>query len=144
MAIGAAGGIVKERNGSVRLWYLLHNTTHDAITAVAVSHDDGASFSKPVLGLREFGGSTSNNLLPGNAMDEGVQNVWLDAAAKDPTERYVGQHEDASSGEITLAVSPDGLHWRQKAAWNFQGNADSRAEIFFDEWIERYVLITRN
>jgi hypothetical protein len=59
-------------------------------------------------------------------------------------ERYVGQHEDGTSGEILATVSADGLHWREKARWNFQGNADSRAEIFYDDWIERYVLITRN
>ena len=127
---------------------MLHNASNDgghvAITALAISSDDGATFSKPMLDMRKFGGSTSNNLLPGNAMNEGTQNVWLNPAAKDPTERYVGQHEDATSGEIVLDVSADGLHWRQKSAWNFQGNADSRAEVFFDEWIQRYVLITRN
>lgn len=148
-AVQAAGGLVKEANSTVRLWYVLKNAStagasRGAVAAVATSTDDGVSFSKPLLGLRLEGGSTANNFLPGNAMTAGPQNVWLDQHATDPTERYVGQHEDASSGEIVVTVSEDGLHWREKARWNFQGNADSRAEIFYDEWIERYVLITRN
>jgi hypothetical protein len=149
-AVQAAGGIVKEDNGTVRLWYTLKNASTSGsshgIAAVAVSHDDGATFTKPLLGLRPSGanGSTANNFLLGNAMAEGPQNVWLNQHATDATERYVGQHEDGTSGEILATVSADGLHWREKARWNFQGNADSRAEIFYDDWIERYVLITRN
>ena len=146
-AVQAAGGIVKEENGTVRLWYTIKGgASSEGITAVAISDDDGSTFVKPLLGLRPDGpnNSTANNFLRGNAMAGGTQNVWLDHHATDNNERYVGQHEDALSGEIVLTVSADGLHWQEKSRWNFQGNADSRASIFFDSWIDRYVLITRN
>ena len=144
--VEASGGIVKEQNGTVRLWYTLTKAgASEGVTAVAVSDDDGVTFVKPLLGLRPgVNGSTANNFLVGNSMAEGTQNVWLDYHAAERSERYVGQHEDALSGEIVLTVSADGLTWREKSRWNFQGNADSRAAIFFDSWIERYVLITRN
>lgn len=146
-AVQAAGGIVKEENGTVRLWYTIKGgASSEGVTAVAISDDDGSTFVKPLLGLRPDGpnNSTANNFLRGNAMAGGTQNVWLDHHATDNNERYVGQHEDALSGEIVLTVSADGLHWQEKSRWNFQGNADSRASIFFDSWIDRYVLITRN
>jgi hypothetical protein len=93
-ALSAAGGIVKEPNGTVLLWYSLHNASNSGgtsgVTALAVSTDDGATFTKPLLGLN---GPT--NFLSGNPMENGVQSVWLDPHAASSDERYKGQHEDA-------------------------------------------------
>ena len=94
MALSAAGGIVKEPNGTVLLWYSLHNASNSGgtsgVTALAMSTDDGATFTKPLLGLN---GPT--NFLSGNPMENGVQSVWLDPHAASSDERYKGQHEDA-------------------------------------------------
>ena len=139
-ALSAAGGVVKEDSGEVRLWYNLHNASGSGasagITALAVSGTDGRSFTKPVLGLR---GRT--NFLLGNSMENGAQSVWLDQHASSPQEKYKGQHEDSSSGEIAMAASPDGLHWHEFARWNFQGNADSRTQVFWDERVGKYVMV---
>ena len=113
LAISAAGGIVKELNGTVRLWYSLHNSTNNGgssgVTALAVSQNDGATFTKPVLGLN----GVNTNFLAGNPMENGVQSVWLDPHAASVDEIYKGQHEDATSGEIAMAASADGLRWHE-------------------------------
>ena len=105
----------------VRLWYSLHNASNDGgktgKTGLAVSADDGRTFTKPILGLD--GGT---NFLLGNPAENGVQSVWLDPNAASAQARYLGQHEDAYSGEIAMAASPDGLHWHEHARWNFQGD----------------------
>eukprot|EP01047_Picozoa_sp_COSAG01_P058919 COSAG01_NODE_7006_length_3395_cov_4.820388_1_plen_643_part_00 len=142
--LSASGGAVKERNGTVRLWYELHNASGSSqasgVPAVALSTDDGLTFSKPQLQLRPQGRFSTTNWLAGNSMHNCVQNVWLDPN----TGLYHGTCEDTSSGEIALATSPDGLRWRDSARWNMQGNSDTRTQIFFDEWVSRYVMITRN
>ena len=47
---------MKEVNGTVRLWYELHNASNSGglsgVPAIATSTDDGLTFSKPRLGLR--------------------------------------------------------------------------------------------
>ena len=109
-----------------------------------VSTDDGLSFSKPKLGLRSHGGTTANNLLPGNSAHDGVTgSVWLNPNAP-PSSRYHAQACDGSSGEIVLSVSADGLRWAERSRWNFQGNCDSRTQIFWDEAVRKYVMITRD
>eukprot|EP01048_Picozoa_sp_COSAG05_P015956 COSAG05_NODE_1991_length_3734_cov_3.674828_1_plen_606_part_00 len=144
--ISPSGGVVKEKNGTVRLWYELHNAStsgsSSGVPAIAISTDDGATFSKPQLGLRQQGEHKTTNWLRGNSMENCVQNVWMDPTAVTP--QYYGTCEDASSGEIALSASRDGLAWEDHARWNFNGNADTRTQILWDSWIGRYVMFTRN
>ncbi|MBX3010115.1 MAG: hypothetical protein KF832_01365 [Caldilineaceae bacterium] len=69
---------------------------------------DGISWTKPTLGITEFGGSRANNLVMRYAHGNGV---FKDPHATDPAERYkmVLYHEETR--RMLVAWSADGQHW---------------------------------
>ena len=113
----AQGVSVVREEGRWRLWYQAQagETTH----AAYAESEDGVSWRKPQLGLTEFNGSRSNNLLRTEAGVE-VRSVLLNPEG--PAEhRYVMAAADRSWWQdwkmdvpsmTRVEVSSDGLEWK--------------------------------
>jgi len=100
---------------------------------------DGLVWTKPRLGLVEFSGSTSNNLVMRGPHGAGL---WKDPREADPARRYKmffrGNHSMAAS------FSPDGLHWSPPVELpEIQAVGDTHNNAFWAPELNRYVGITR-
>ncbi|MFO7976169.1 MAG: hypothetical protein R6V12_16215 [Candidatus Hydrogenedentota bacterium] len=137
---------VRKENGKIRLWYHLLTLREETLgtgprakgeyVAYAES-EDGIHFTKPELGLHEFGGTTANNIVIPNC--RGVA-AWVDPHAPEEA-RYRTQTKGAG-GRLVFHHSPDGIHWEQTQALNI-GDCDTQSIAFWDETLGRYVLYTR-
>jgi hypothetical protein len=88
-AIYFYGSVVSVSPSEARIYYACGglqapNTT---FLAVAVSHDGGATFTKPSLGLISYGGSTDNNLVFALPFD-GWPNTGSCLDTKNPSGQY--------------------------------------------------------
>jgi hypothetical protein len=116
---------------------------------------DGISWEKPNLGLAEFEGSRSNNIVIGYGAggidkcgSEGV--VFYDPKApEDEKFRYATRISDELKDTVVFS-SPDGIHFRltHKKVITFtnpQGrqHLDSQNIIFWDDRINKYVAYVR-
>ena len=139
-------------------------------TCLAVSGDDGITFTKPTLGLVEINGSKANNCVwpPGGALaavhEPGT--VFLDTNPKAPRdERYKmiatwGLCTGCGNGTFTF-VSPDGLRFRPVSRGDCSANrlgpcrpsdslgpasgaSGTQHVAFYDHRIEQYVEYRRS
>ena len=126
-----------------RGWYRCDGVTlsdRRSMTAYAES-TDGIHWTKPKLGLIEFGGSKQNNLVwdgPGVNMA-----VFKDGNPAAPAgERYKAI---VRTSDVLGLVSPDGLHWRlaSKAPILTERPFDSHNIAFWDASRKHYVAYTR-
>ena len=156
--------VIVEPNGVVRVWYNLVNASNtvDAtpyLVAYAVSTDDGATFTKPLLHQYKLLGSTANNII-GAGMSTPVMREGLSVWA-DPSEslggKYVSQadvyrcHMEAGGqacpfGAIGFSTSMDGANWTSVGAgWDpGSGGSDTQSNVFADPWTGDFVLVTRD
>ncbi|MBI5773242.1 MAG: hypothetical protein HZA89_05795 [Verrucomicrobia bacterium] len=126
LAIGWVSVHRDAKTGKYQLWYQAYAgkraqlKTHECTVAYAES-DDGITFTKPNLGLFDFNGDRSNNIvLIGSGVygDRYCNSVIVDAADPDPNRRYKMAFSDWSvddKGEywvgMHVAFSPDGIRW---------------------------------
>ncbi|MDE0298461.1 MAG: hypothetical protein OXN17_07510 [Candidatus Poribacteria bacterium] len=98
---------------------------------------DGIHWEKPELGLAEFEGGTSNNIV---TRRRGVAGVYKDDRDPDPARRYK-MFFSASRGAFA-AFSPDGLHWDEliPVPGHEGGN---RPSALWSPLLGKYVVITR-
>ncbi len=135
---------VKRENGTTRLWYGVSSERYRHI-AYAES-DDGLQFRKPILNLRELGGSKTNNVI----LEEPVAGV---APFVDPNASADGRYglfvkaypawpQAKSPTEFRRYTSPDGLDWTQRPVDQI-GDVDTQHVAFWNRALSRYVLYTR-
>lgn len=137
------------------------NTTANFL-CVAVS-SDGVSFDKPALGLFAYNGSTANNIVwatpygPGGHAGTGWSNsVLYDGApgvAEDERFKLLYDTDDGAfkGRELLLAVSSDGLHWRQLLMSTTANGAvvpranfgDTCTALLWLPWLGRYAIFGR-
>lgn len=99
-----------------KLWYL---AGYGASTCYAVSND-GITWAKPVLDVVK-----GTNIVHKNPRDSST--VWLDHFAGDPAERFkMAYWHDFV---LTLAVSPDGIHWTELGE---TGRSSDRSTFFYN------------
>jgi hypothetical protein len=109
---------------------------------------DGYNWEKPNLGVYQYKGSRSNNIL-GAYLNSKYFNVFKDPRDPDPGRRYkaMGEVEGASKNGTAVAFSPDGLHWTEHP-----GNpvvpkgreiADCPTFLGWDTRIQKYVYYPR-
>ncbi|MFH1006062.1 MAG: hypothetical protein V1800_01005 [Candidatus Latescibacterota bacterium] len=127
---------VMRDQGMFRCWY-----EHQHGLGYAES-DDGITWHKPLLGLREVSGSAANNLVDFSFHGHGI---FKDPTAP-PSERYkmVGCHWGDQVHFVPGAASPDGLHWTPLPEPVLPDqNADTQNTCLYDPQLEKYVLYTR-
>ena len=107
-----------------KLWYL---AGYGASTCYAVSHD-GITWAKPVLDVVK-----GTNIVHKATRDSST--IWLDRAASDPAQRFkMAYWHDFL---LTLAVSPDGIHWKEIGQ---TGRASDRSTFFYNPFRRKWVF----
>ncbi len=144
--VWGASSVVKDGN-KVRMWYLVDClemrpqpvgfVLMDKYIAYAES-EDGIHFTKSNLGLHEFRGTRSNNIVMPNV--EGCS-VWMDPKAP-PEHRFRSQGGDEKFPELVFRSSPDGFHWTRTHAVDI-GNCDTQNIVLWDPARGKYALYTR-
>jgi hypothetical protein len=129
---------VRDDAGKLRMWYICRDKENRPNVAYAES-TDGVHWVKPNLGIVEYHGSTSNNLV-GITSLEGV--VFRDPKAARPEEQYVYVTNLEKEG-IVRYVSPDGLRWQRDREPLLHFRADTQNVTFWDERLGCYVLYLR-
>ena len=99
---------------------------------------DGIHWEKPELGLVEFGGNKQNNILMRRVHGAGV---FKDYRETDPARRY--KLFFCGEPQMTVAFSPDGLHWGQPIPIPEIEAHGTHANAFWAPSLGKYVGITR-
>jgi hypothetical protein len=143
--------VVMLDQGRYRLWYRT-NFNHPPFYTGYAESQDGVHWIKPELGLVEFQGSKSNNLVWSSAFGEGSPRVL--SIFKDPRldcraeERYKAACVVDISGRAGLwaLVSPDGLRWRplRKEPILTDGAFDSHNIVLYDAARDCYAAYYRD
>jgi hypothetical protein len=137
---------LRKEDEKVRLWYELITFKKDTLgkdpqaagESIAYAESvDGIHFSKPLLGLHEFGGTRQNSIVMPVARGAAV---WIDPKAP-PEQRYRTQTKGAK-GWLWFHHSPDGIRWEQTRGLKI-GDCDTQSLAFWDKPLGRYVLYTR-
>ncbi len=137
--------ILKEPDGLLRMYYLgweLYVTETQSLPSriqvcYAESRDNGLTWVKPQLGLREFEGSFDNNIILDNS-DMHVDNFMVfrdENPACPPEERYKGIALDKDkNGKKSLIcfLSPDGIHFKRGWVITEKGAFDTLNTAFWD------------
>jgi hypothetical protein len=150
-------GTVMWDGGKLRMWY--HAVNKGYVNCYAES-SDGISWTKPNLGLVEFGGSKENNLYlavtqdpfenpPSKARGQChnasvIKRPW----ERDPEKRYALFCFGADYGFPRVAFSPDGLRWQFPPETRTKPlfSSSDVLNFFFDPYKNRYTATwkTRN
>jgi hypothetical protein len=130
LAIGWTSVFRHPESGKYQLWYQAYagsrarEKTHECVVCYAES-DDGVTFAKPNLGLFDFNGEQSTNIV---LLGSGVlghrycNSVIVDPRDADPARRYKMAFSDWSKDAdgsvwvgMHVAFSPDGVRWTKHA-----------------------------
>lgn len=119
-------------------------STDRVVSLCYAESDDGVKWVKPNLGLTSFNGSKNNNII-GHYLHG--TSVFIDDHEMNPKKRYkLFTKIDYGNGIHYLAVafSDDGLHFDNFIPLdNFNPRADTHNSIYFDEHLQKYLLVTR-
>jgi predicted GH43/DUF377 family glycosyl hydrolase len=137
-------------------WKTLHDKEYTYMVGYAVSKD-GIVWEKPDVGVVEFEGSRSNNILMKGEYWATPGTVLKDPRQSDPARRYTMLYNDVlgmrkidelrsrdGKGAVCIAHSSDGVHWTP-----YGGNPVMREEsdtmntVFWDQKVGRYVCYMR-
>ncbi len=121
------GSVLYDEDDSMfKMWYRTapdleviedgHDVPEGGYRACYAVSEDGLHWEKPELGLREFDGSTRNNMLPPSKDGSGYirrPNLIKDYEEPDPNRRYKMLYMDKIDGRFGLSkgYSADGIHW---------------------------------
>ena len=101
---------------------------------------DGIHWTKPNLGIIEYNGSRSNNIIARSIVDG---TVFIDPTAE-PAKRYkmlstIGAH----SGGLRVSYSADGIHFTMPEQAVSSWRPDSQQNAFYDQRLGTYVAYLR-
>jgi len=100
---------------------------------------DGIHWEKPELGLIDFNGNKNNNIVI--EYTHGVA-VIKDLHETDPQKRYKAIHPETRNSAVWF--SPDGIRWGKKLNAGPIDRGDTNQGVWWDEDLNKYVLITRH
>ncbi|MBI4659249.1 MAG: hypothetical protein HY735_10445 [Verrucomicrobia bacterium] len=128
-------GTVLHDGQRFRMWYLMN----DDLFGYAESAD-GLHWTKPNLGLYEWHGSRSNNIVDARGVS-----CFLDPHETDPQHKYKSAYGHPKKVMACLAHSPDGIRWTDYNNGEpvTHRAADTMNQILWDEDAKVYRLYTR-
>ena len=112
---------------------------------------DGIHWERPALGVVDFLGSKSNNIVLETNTDPN-RGVFLDEHESNASRRFkmfgdigtAGTHTQKHAGVATL-VSADGIHWNGiQSAVSMRVAADTANNAVFDKDLKKYIAFSRN
>ena len=141
-------------DGVYRMYYLGWETmdpdvTHHVPRPIVVCYaesTDGKTWTKPDLGLCEFGGSKKNNIIldENNAKFDNFS-VFKDGnPARSEDERYKGVGLDGRDHYLWCFTSEDGVQFKKARRMTDQGKFDTLNIAFWDRHSERYFCYIRD
>lgn len=102
---------------------------------------DGKTWDRPSLGVCDFGGSRSNNILIRGAHGAGV---FRDDRETDAEKRYKMVIHNDRDHRMSVCFSADGIRWSEPCAWDgCDPVGDTHNYVWFDEKVGKYRVITR-
>jgi len=116
------------KDRAFKMWYM---GGYGGSTCLAIS-SDGITWEKPQLDVVRKG----TNIVRKAPRDSST--VWLDQFTSDPAQRYKMAHW--RDFKLTLAVSPDGIHWTEIGD---SGPAGDRSTFFFNPFRRRWAFSVR-
>ena len=133
---------VVDDNGTAKLFHGSYDDEKKKHFALAVS-EDGIRWERPVLGLKEYRGSSENHLLSVDAVEA---SVFLDPVA--PEEKryrllYSRFWPNPEKAGVYVASSPDGIHWTESDTRVLPFVPDSQHCGLWDQMAKKYVVYTR-
>jgi len=111
-------GTVIPSGDELRMWYMAHGSamSGSAYSIGYATSKDGKNWVKPDLGLVDYNGSKSNNLVNfrGGKPSVLLMPIILDPDDPNPARRYKMVFEcPAYDFKVAVAFSPDGLNWTE-------------------------------
>ena len=106
---------------------------------------DGIRWEKKALGLIEFEGSRTNNIVMRRAT-HGIHagGVLKDPNDNDPSRRYKFVHRNPRAQRMAGCFSADGLRWSQPLLWSeHDAVGDTHNNAIWLPELQRYICITR-
>lgn len=146
-ALYLCGHSVIEVENQLFLYYTIvlpyPKVSHGALLLLAISSDEGRTFSKPELNLVSYNGSTANNIVIAGIVNGG--NAFVDpAASADERYKFVATVVGAPLS-LALWSSADGKQWIKRGAlagtWPRAG--DTQPTVMYDAKSERYLMYGR-
>lgn len=107
--------------GPFRLWYIAYDYAGNFYRWGYATSPDGVAWTKPALGVEQFGGRPATNLLPlGPHPEKGTRSIARDPRPDTPPDRrYLGVRFTYDGQYVSF--SPDGIAWRehpQSPSWH--------------------------
>lgn len=106
-----------------------------------LTSEDGINWSRPDLGVVEFGGSTANNLVDMQGASPDETCVFVDPTA--PVEHRFKMILHRPFEGMFLMTSPDGLRFRRVPGLLLHHHTDNHMSAFWDEEAGRYRIYLR-
>jgi hypothetical protein len=128
---------VLQDEGVFKMWYTCRDKEGQGNVAYAESQD-GERWHKPDLGIVEYGGNRSNNLV---GIPELEGNVCIDYMA--PPDKKFKYLTTVYKEGIFLYSSPDGIHWVKEKEPYMPFTADSQIIAFPDPRLGAYRIYLR-
>lgn len=144
-----AAAVYDEKDDLYKLWYSIQTRPHGIGYAVS---RDGVNWTKPDLGLVEFGGTTHNNVCRLDPAGKPLNGLHLvqDARGDERERRFKGisimpYHQDGTryGTWIGIGFSADGTTWHEVAGGTIGGCGGGNPSCVWDESLGRYVLFQR-
>ncbi len=133
---------VVQHEGEYKMWYLARDKASNYCQCFAKSRD-GRTWEKPELGLVEYQGAKSNNIVLTGAVET---TVFLDPAAP-PEQRFKAvsamHWPDPQTAGLYVWTSPDGLNWTQPPTRVLPLLPDTANQAFYDTRLKKYVANIR-
>ena len=146
------------RDGDIfRMYYLARDTKTEVIwpiqpgTICYAESKDGIHWKKPSLGLREFEGSTDNNIIL-DLSDDMFDNFYVlkdENPACPPEEKYKGIAvsylgvKEAGEEVLWCWTSADGINFKKAWVMTEDGHFDSLNIALWDETKQKYICFIR-
>lgn len=101
------------QTGLFRLWYIAYDFAGNFYRWGYATSPDGVAWTKPNLGVEQYGGAPATNLLPlGEHPEKGTRSIARDPRPQTPADRrYLGVRF-TYDGEF-ISFSPDGIKWKE-------------------------------
>lgn len=147
-----AGGLgynnVLDDQGQFKMWYLgwsqSEKSQYGKIHVCYAVSTDGINWTKPRLGIVEFGGSRENNILPCEIEDSGTVFVDPLASSNSRYKMVAMRNWGKEDAGIYLYESSDGIHFSLLPTRLFDLWPDTQNQIFYDTRIKKYVAYLRS